>query len=131
MNSQEQEDGTGKTSSPRNRYVLRTESGHPGYSNTVVLTTPTDLRNLAVDLQSLADKGDGRVEHYVTEEHSPKSRGSLVFEVISEHSLDTLQKSTAKSAWRRSLGCLLSLFVGALAVYGFYTAISRLLGTHN
>jgi hypothetical protein len=131
MNTEEPESETEETSTPRNRYVLRIESGHPGYRNTVVLATAADLLKLSDDIRSLANKGGGRLEHYVTEEHASRSLGSLVFEVTSVHELGALQTATTRSTWHRVLGCFFSLLVGASAIYGFLTALSRLVGTSN
>jgi len=63
--------------SVRNRYVLRRESGHPGYSNVVVLGTADDLLAMADSLRGMSERG-GRVEHYVTEEKNPDSLGAPV-----------------------------------------------------
>ncbi|HVG06584.1 MAG TPA: hypothetical protein VNM67_02695 [Thermoanaerobaculia bacterium] len=107
---------------PRNRYVLRKESGHPGYSNVVVLGTAQDLRRLSEDVQELAAAGRGRVEHYVTEEKRPTSLGSVVFEVISAAELIDLQRAEAKHWLSERFGCpamfVVKVAILALAVYG-------------
>lgn len=112
----------------RNRYVLRRESGHPGYSNVVVLSTSSDLKKLADDIRKLAESGSGRLEHYVTEEKDPTSRGSVVFEVINEKGLGELQTGDLKYRITNKIGPVLVLGALALMIYGGYTAIVRLLG---
>ena len=114
---------------PRNRYVLRSESGHPGYRNVVILATPPDLRKLSEDILELSNKGDGRVDHYVTEEKRPTSLGSIVFEVISEKELGDLQRGDLRDWLSRKFGCILFFLIVACAVYGGYTLIVKLLGS--
>ncbi len=114
---------------PRNRYVLRTESGHPGYKNAVILGTASDLLKLSDDIRELSNKGNGRVDHYVTEEKKPTSLGSIVFEVISERELGDLQRGDLKDWFSRQFGCILFFLVIACAVYGGYTLIMNLLGS--
>ena len=113
----------------RNRYVLRTESGHPGYKNVVILATPPDLLKLSEDIRELSNKGAGRVDHYVTEEKKPTSRGSIAFEVISERDLGDLQRGDLKDWFSRKFGCVLFFLLSACAVYGGYTLILNLLGS--
>lgn len=112
---------------PRNRYVLRRESGHPGYSNVVVLATPEDLATLADDVRQLAESRRGRIDHYVTEEKTPDSRGAIAFEVIAEEELRVLQLGDRKHRLMKigaPLGC--GIFA-LLAVYGGYALLKSFL----
>lgn len=116
---------------PRNRYVRREESGHPGFRNVVILATPQDLLKLSEDIRELSEKGLGRVDHYVTEEMKPSSRGSIVFEVISEEDLRDLQRGNWKHWLWEKFGCALFLILGICAVYGGYTLVAKLLHSIN
>ena len=113
---------------PRNRFVLRRESGHPGYSNVVVLATPPDLLKLSEDVRKLAETGRGRVEHYVTEEKTPDSRGAVAFEVISNEELSALQAWTAKNRSFRVVGFGVVCVILALSAYGGYKLLDQFLG---
>jgi hypothetical protein len=108
---------------PRNRYVLRTESGHPGFKNAVILATSPDLLKLSEDIRALSERGIGRVEHYVTEEKNPNSLGSVVFQVISDGELEDLQRESLKEWFSRKFGCTLLLLFLLCTFYGAYTII--------
>jgi hypothetical protein len=115
------------TTPPRNRFVLRKESGHPGYSNVVVLASQSDLQQLAEDVRRLSESGSGRVSHYVTEEKNPTSLGSVAFEVISEEQLSDLQRGDLKYRLWRLFGPVVIIAVVFLAAYGGYTLWKRLI----
>jgi hypothetical protein len=105
-------------SEPRNRFVLRDEGGHPGFSSVVVLATQDDLRKLAEQLRTITAAPKARIEHHATREHQPTSLGSIVFQAISEDELCELQEGDWKlHAPRRVFWTLFTL----LAVYGAWS----------
>lgn len=112
---------------PRNRFVLRTESGHPGYRNMVVLATASDLMTLSDEVRELSLKGSGRLDRYVTKEREPGSLGSIVFEVISEDTLCELQKGNWKDWFGRKFGCFILAAVCITAIYGSVCLITELI----
>ena len=114
---------------PRNRFMLRKESGHPGYSNTVVLATAEDLQKLSEDIRRLAESGRGRLDHHVTEERNPTSLGSVAFEVITEAELRSLQRGDWKHRMALFIGPAIFIICALLAVYGGYALLRRLYST--
>jgi len=110
---------------PRNRFVLRRESGHPGYSNAVILGTTADLKKLSEEVRSLAERGQGRCDHYVTEERRPNSRGAVAFEIITEDELRRLQEGDIKHRIWEAVGPFILITTLVLTVYGGYSLLQR------
>ena len=106
-----------KGTPPRNRFVLRRESGHPGYRNTIVLGTAADLNNLAAVIQQEVGAGR-RVDRHVSEEGNPASLGSIGFQAITEAELSDLQTRTPWKSVARWFYATLFIAVCCLAVYG-------------
>jgi hypothetical protein len=111
---------------PRNRLVLRRESGHPGFSNAVILGTPADLKKLAEEVHALAERGQGRCDHYVTEERKPNSRGTVAFEIITEDELSSLQEGDIKHRLWEAFGPFILITALVLSAYGGYSLLQRL-----
>lgn len=116
-----------KVPGPRNRLVMRRESGHPGFSNAVVLGTPEDLKKLATEVHSLAERGHGRCDHHVTEEKKPNSLGAIAFEIVSEEELCRLQEGDLKHRLWEALGPAILISALVLSVYGGYSLLHRLI----
>lgn len=116
-----------KVPGPRNRLVLRRESGHPGFSSAVVLGTPEDLKRLAADVHSLAERGQGRCDHHVTEEKKPNSLGAVAFEIVSEEELCRLQEGDLKHRLWEALGPAVLISALVLSVYGGYSLLHRII----
>lgn len=109
----------------RNRYVLRKESGHPGFQNTVILATSEDLKIMGSKIVELSTAGKGRVEFYKTDEFKSKSLGSIVFEVIDQDQLAKLQKTDFKNwIWNNTPIFTLVSIIG-FAIYGVKVFIDR------
>jgi hypothetical protein len=118
-----------KPSEPRNRFVLRRESGHPGFRNHVFLSTPADLRRLADQLSELAEAGSGRIDEYVSEETNSKSLGSLAFQTCTEQELVAMQAGSRRRDFGSWIAIALCLVVLALAIIGAGTLIEDLSGS--
>jgi hypothetical protein len=93
----------------------------------VILATGPDLQKLSDDIRRLSETGRGRVDHHVTEEKNPTSRGSVVFEVISEEELSALQRGDSKHRLLLLMGPAILIVGVALAIYGGYSLFQRLI----
>jgi hypothetical protein len=115
---------------PRNQFVLRIETGHPGYRNTVILGTKSGLSNLANSIQSTLDgkSSSVRVDHYVTREYEPTSLGAIAFQSISGDELISLQKLPAKQSflnWIRRLFWIGALVFSIIGIRTFWLWLTR------
>jgi hypothetical protein len=74
--------------SPRNRVVVSTETGHPGFKNYVFQAPARDLEILAEQLAAYSREPTAAgISMHITGRGDPKSLGSLVFRYCTEQQL--------------------------------------------
>lgn len=106
----------------RNRYVLEHESGHPGYSNTVVYGTPEDLELLARKLAEAVLAPGGSLSEFATRKHGASSRVTLQFRAVDAAEIDLWHVPSVKSrfagwvAIALIIGLLVLAWIGALSL---------------
>src|SRR5262245_20484948 len=111
-----------------NKYVVEVEAGHPGFRTYTIISTPTDMRELAQALSRSLEKptSAGSVwSEYATVAYGQSSRVELRFVVQPDlapyHKRSTLRKVG------RSLGCVLLLAAGYFTWVGLADTVSRLM----
>jgi hypothetical protein len=113
----------------RNKFVIKKETGHPGYSSITILATRRDLAALADEIKLKLAEGyqPPFVSHYATEAHGKSSRVYLQFEPASESELDDLHKN--KGTLRSGVfSCALMVVVILFAILGVLSVWSWLTG---
>ncbi len=77
-------------SAHRNKFIIREESGHPGYRSTTIIATREDLEGLADEIKKkLVERYQPPfVSHYATEAHGQSSRVYLQFEPASAEEIE-------------------------------------------
>ncbi|MBL9204695.1 MAG: hypothetical protein JNN01_06400 [Opitutaceae bacterium] len=103
----------------RNKFVIRQESGHPGYCSTTILATREDLAALSDEIRKKLAEGyqPPFVSHYATEAHGQSCRVYLQFEPATERELDEYHK-TKNSPWSWFIRPALGLLVVSLTIIG-------------
>ena len=103
----------------RNKFVIRQESGHPGYRSTTIVATREDLAALADEIKKkLADGYQPPfVSHYATDTHGQSSRVYLQFEPATEKELDGYHQ-TKKPLGSWIVRAVMGLIAVALVIIG-------------
>jgi hypothetical protein len=104
---------------PRNKFVIRRSSGHPGCRSTTVIATRENLAALADEIKvKLADGYKPPfVTHEATEEHGASSRIYLQFEPATGEEIDALH-TPRNAIWGVLIRPALGLLIGVLAIIG-------------
>ncbi len=84
----------------RNKFVIRLESGHPGYRSTTIVARREDLAALADEIKKKLAEGyqPPFVSHYATEAHGKSERVYLQFEPATEQEM-AVYHQTKNRAW--------------------------------
>lgn len=105
--------------SHRNKFVIRQDSGHPGYRSTTVIATREDLSALADEMKKKLAEGyqPPFVCHYATEAHGESSRIYLQFEPASEKEIEAYHQAK-NPVWHWFIRPAIGLVVLALTIIG-------------
>ena len=108
----------------RNPYVLRQQSGHPGFRATIVYGTRTDLANLGRKLLDASEKPAVAVSEFATVQNGQNSRVYLEFRSATPEEIDSWHKPLLKNRLLGAVKWIFVLVVFALALIGYRSLVN-------